>query len=347
MKLRRSPLILFLLISVAAATAAQLSKTEPEAFLQKQVAATVYELTSLEKGQIIVKLPKTPEAREVAVFSIMRLDVPEELFLEKVRDIVTFKKSDNILQIGKFSNDPQLEDLADLTLDKVDVDAIRRCKVNSCDLKLSAHMIERFAKGVNWSDPNYRDRVNELARGILLEIVQKYMKDGNTALGELNDKSYAVHSGDELRALLQPAPYMYDYAPEFQTYLEDFPRSRSINTEDFFYWSKEVFGMKPVVSVTHVSIYKRQHPGGTDVLIASKGIFATHYFEASLGLTEFIHGPTASSQRSYAIYINRSRVDVLRGFLGGLKRTLISGRLRDGTRKNMQVIKQKLEGEEP
>jgi hypothetical protein len=51
------------------------------------------------------------------------------------------------------------------------------------------------------------------------------------------------------------------------------------------YWSKEKFGLQPVVSLTHVAIYKRPLPDGTNVLIASKGIYATRYFEALLGPT--------------------------------------------------------------
>ena len=80
-------------------------------------------------------------------------------------------------------------------------------------------------------------------------------------------------------------------------------------------------------------------------MIASKGIYATHYFESSLGLTAFVHSEPSGSPRSYLIYINRSRTDALRGFLAGLKRSLITGSLRDGARKNMEMIKEKLEGE--
>src|SRR5438128_10985352 len=122
-------------------------------------------------GQIIVRLPKTSETREVAAIAIMRLDVPEEFFLDKMRDIVNFKKSDNVLQIGKFSDPPRLEDLSGLTLDPAEIETIRRCRVNSCDFKMSAQFIERFRKQVNWAAPDYREHATELARETLLEHV--------------------------------------------------------------------------------------------------------------------------------------------------------------------------------
>jgi hypothetical protein len=306
------------------------------------VGVTPLELSNLEKGQTIVKLPKTSDTREVAVFAIVRLDVSSPFFVDSVRDIVRFKTGDNVMQTGKFSNPPRLEDLAGLTLEPADIEALRRCRVNNCDMKLPARTIERFRKDVNWSAPNYRERASELFRLVLFENVQNYLTAGHAALGEYNDKAYVLRIADEFATLLRPAPYMYAYAAEFEKHLQGFPHANEAGAEDFIYWSKERFGMKPVVSVTHVSIYKRNTPSGQHVLIASKGIYASHYFEVSLGMTGFVQG-LSEPNRSYLIYINRSRADALRGFLAGLKRSLISGSVRDGARKNMELIKEKLE----
>jgi hypothetical protein len=321
---------------------AQSPAPELQTFLRTQLGFTPYELGALEKGEILAKLPRTPETREVAAFAVMRLDIPADYFVEKVRDIVSFKKSDNVLQIGKFSDPPRLEDLAGLTLDPAEIEAIKRCRVNSCDLKMSGQSIERFRKEITWSAPGYPERVTALWRKMLLEYVQTYLQGGNTALGEYNDKSTPIRLGQEFKSLLQPAPYMYEYVPEFQKYLEEFPNHRPADAEDFVYWSKEKFGLKPVVSITHITIYKLARPGGMDILIASKGIYANHYFEASLGLTGFVQSQSPP-HRSYLIYINRSRADALRGLFAGLKRSLIGGSLRDGAKKNMELIKQKLE----
>ena len=321
---------------------AQLQTPDLDFFLRKQVGVTPLELSNLEKGQTIVKLPKTSDTREVAVFAVVRLDVPPEFFVDSVRDIVTFKTGDNVMKTGKFSNPPRLEDLSGLTLEPADIEGLRRCRVNNCDMKLPARTIERFRKEVNWSAPNYRERASELFRLVLLENVQNYLKAGNAALGEYNDKAYVLRIADEFATLLQPAPYMYAYSAEFEKHLKGFPHANDVGAEDFIYWSKEKFGMKPVVSVTHVSIYKRNTPSGLHVLIASKGIYATHYFEVSLGMTGFVQC-LSEPNRSYLIYINRSRADALRGLFAGLKRSLISGSVRDGTRKNMELIKERLE----
>ena len=84
---------------------------------------------------------------------------------------------------------------------------------------------------------------------------------------------------------------------------------------------------------------------GHDVIIGSKGIYGSHYFESSLGMTAFIQSRASDQARTYLIYINRSRTDALRGFFAGLKRSLIGGSLRDGAKKSMEMIKLKLETE--
>jgi hypothetical protein len=318
---------------------------ELQAFLRKELAFTPSELSALDAGQTIVRLPKTAETREVAAFAVMRLNVPREFFLHKMRDIANFKKSENVLQIGRFSDPPRLEDLAGLTLDTYEIDTIRRCRPRKCDFKLSGAFIERFRKEVNWSSPGYQDRASTLMREMMLEYVRGYLSGGNPALGEYNDKSYKLNLADELQTLLQPASYTYGYSPEFQKYLSEFPQARPAHVENFVYWSKEKFGLKPVISITHISAHKVSPVEGADVVIASKGIYANHYFEASLGLTAFVHSAVSNQPRTYLIYINRSKADALRGMFAGFKRSLISGSLRNGAKKNMEMIKQKLESE--
>jgi hypothetical protein len=345
MRFRRLGISIIAFSTVAAAIAGQAPPSEPYAFLTKHLGFSSADLSSLETGQILVKLPKTPETSEVAAFAITRLDVPPDFFVERVRDIVTFKKSENVLQIGKFGNPPSLSDLAGLTVDQVDIDAIKRCRVKSCDLKMSSEFIERFRKEVDWSADNHREVASQLVRTMLLEQVQSYLKGGNTALVKYDDKSSTLRLADEVRSLLKPAPYMYKYAPDFQRYLEEFPLARpgnAANFEDFIYWSKEDFGLKPVISMTHITIYRGAH-GSAEVLVGSKGIYASHYFEASLGLTAFTRSENSHPSRSYLIYVNRSRTDALHGLLAGMKRSLIVGRLRSGAYKSMERLKLRLE----
>ena len=54
-------------------------------------------------------------------------------------------------------------------------------------------------------------------------------------------------------------------------------------------------------------------PAGLREAIASKQIYGTHYFDASLGLTVLVRDRSVSSPAMYLVYLNRSRVDIFDG----------------------------------
>jgi hypothetical protein len=78
------------------------------------------------------------ELQEVAVFGIVRVNVPEDFFLERSRDIESYNKGTSVPQVKEFSSPPRIEDVQQLTVDREDFDALKNCRVGSCDVKLSA-----------------------------------------------------------------------------------------------------------------------------------------------------------------------------------------------------------------
>jgi hypothetical protein len=227
-------------------------------------------------------------------------------------------------------------DLKDLTLDADDITAISSCEVGSCNMKLSSAMITRLRGDTKKTPPE------QLFREILAEYVRTYLASGNGALVEYRDKPAAVSLGSEFQDMLSTATYLRDYSPEFYAYLQNYPRGKPAGVEDFIYWSKEKFGLKPVISVTHSFIYQR--PGTSDVLIISKQIYASHYFDASVGMAGSIAGvPAGSRPYSYVFYFNRSRIDALGGMLGGVANSLIRQQLKDGMVTNLKLARQRLE----
>ena len=335
---------LFLLLCALPTSAQNLPGWFQE-LLQKQINVTEDNLARLERGEAVARILRTNDKKEVAALGLVCVNASGDLFVEKFRDIVNFKKSAAVLQIGKFSQVPRLEDLKDLTLDPCCLKAIKNCETGKCGMKMSAEMMERFRKELSPSAPDYEQRANALARRILFDYVQAYLQVGNPALIEYHDQGNMIRLADQSRSLLEQSRFLADYAAEFYKYLEGFPTPSSPNVEDYIYWSKEKYGLKPVLSITHVVIYKRTLGNRTEILIASKQLYANHYFEGSLGLTVFVEGNQGpSNSRSCLMYLNRSRADALRGMLIGLKRSVIGSRVRDGLAKNLMLIKRRLEG---
>ena len=80
--------------------------------------------------------------------------------------------------------------------------------------------------------------------------------------------------------------------------------------------------------------------------IASKQILSSHYFDGSLGLMVLFDGEALPGNRptSYLIYVNRSRIDLLRGSgFSGWKRKLFERQLPGEIRKQLTLIKNAVE----
>ncbi|MFY9611479.1 MAG: hypothetical protein WAU45_23065 [Blastocatellia bacterium] len=301
---------------------------------------------AIDRGKIVTKLPTTSDKRELAALGVVRLNVPKEFFLEKFMDIESFKKSEIVSQIRKLSKPPRPEDLRELTLETEHVIALKNCKVGNCNVKIPARLIERFQREVRWSAPDHKERATAVTRQFLLDYVRAYLKDGNAALVEYGDRPYKQRLADEVRSMVDQSPHLLESAPDFLKYLSEFPRIQLPGVEDFIYWSKErVGGFKPVLGMTHVSVYKQRTESSFQIVIASKQIYANHYFGGSLALTWIVDAETEGGKTgSYLIYFNRSRMDALQGGLSWLKRYIARGRVRQGLVKNIQLTKEKLEG---
>jgi hypothetical protein len=233
-----------------------------------------------------------------------------------------------------------IADLDGLTIEPDDIDVLRKCKPGSCGVKLSSVSMENLVRGTNWASENYQGQAQSLFKNMLTDYVGSYMSGGNRRLVQYDDQKQPLKLTEDFSALLKESNYVTEYAPELANFIDKFPSAALSGSTSYVYWSKEKFGIQPVMSMTHVTIYPRKRGSGNEVLIASKQIYASHYFESSLAFTMMI---PREGGGSYLLYLNRSRSDTLRGFFSGITRMFISGRVRDGAAKSLQLAKTRLE----
>ena len=157
---------------------------------------------------------------------------------------------------------------------------------------------------------------------MMLEHAQIYMRDGDEGLGEYRDKKRPLFLEEEFDGLLENSPYLVEYLPEFNRYLDDYPNAELPGAEDFFYWSKVKFGLKPTVRLNHVVIYPFEREGRKSVVIGSKMLYASHYFHTALELKVLVRDSTKPAAKGfYLVSLNRSRSDGLTGLFGGIVRS--------------------------
>lgn len=324
-----------LLVCVGASTAlAQASMAEFHQVLREKASFEEPDIAAMQLHQPVVRLAPASDKREVAVTGLVNINASAEDFLRSYRDSMMRKGNATFLEIGSFGPEPALADLEGLSLEPNDIEDLKECVAGDCQIKLSAPMIERFRKEIDWAAPDYQLKVTNLFKEMLVAYIKDYRTRGKAALIEYNDKRDRVSLATEQRALDSATGYINSFLGDTKSGLQ--------LIEEALVWSKIKFGLKPVIAVNHISIYKRNSNVGPQVLVASKQIYANHYFNAFLALTAFVNVPGANG--SYVVYENRSRADGLEGPFGKIKRGVVEKKALEGLRGIIAQSKASLEG---
>ena len=332
--LTRNQVLLCTLLACLAATSVQpqSSNAEFQKALAQKAAIAETDFAALQLNQPVVRSIPTSDKAEIAVSGLVHIRAAADEFLRSYRDSMMRKSNTAILEIGAFGGQPALADLQTLTLETQDIEDLKDCVVGECQIKLSAAMIERFRKEIDWDAADCTARVTNLFKQMLFDYVKDYRARGDAALIEYADKRDQVSLGDEQRALNAAPSYVNEFINDSNAGLQ--------LLEDTLVWSKIKFGLKPVIAINHILIYRRNSDVGPQVLIASKQIYANHYFNASLALTAFVHLP----EGAYLVYENRSRADGLEGPFGKIKRGVVEKKAVEGLRAILEQSKVSLEG---
>lgn len=292
-------------VSAAFSPSTTAGQADPFAFFRHLTALDQSDRDRLDRRDVLVRTLRAGDA-ELAVFAAARLHAAPEALVAWTGEIEAFKTSRFAPLVRRFSTPPVLDDLQDLVLDEADLQALRHCRAGRCDVKLRDDEIERLRAA--------------LPAGGVLE--------------------YAAIQREFRRIVLDRV--LRDRRPDVAEMLAGYPPVHVSTVESFFYWSKEQYGAgKPVVTVTHVTIARPTDTTGPAVLVLGHEIFASHYRNGSLGLTAVVED--CASGRRYLVYVNRTRVDVLGGLFGGLKRIVIEGRIRGESEKLIRGVRDRLE----
>jgi len=325
-------------IAMAASALVDAQEPPPRPFLRNAIKLDDAQLAALERGEAVTKQLPVTEKAEIAVFGAQKVRGTPATFLQRVRDIQNFRKVPQVPQIGHFSNPPRIEDLAGLTWEKADLDALKVCKPGKCDVKIGSAGLDRLAKEINWSAPDAYARAEALAKQQMLAYVTSYLAGGTGAMGLILDKQNPRALSAEFGTLLKNSPYAFEYIPAFAQYLEAYPKGKLANTEDVLYWTKDTFGLKPVVTIYHATLHTQE---GKGTIVAIKTLYASHYFNAGLELLSAV--PTADGAGMYYMNLYRTRIDPPTGMLAGTLLGRVRNGVQQGVSENLKVAKTRIE----
>ena len=295
-------------------------------YLRTRASFDVNDISRMEGGEYVSKLLPVNDKHEIAFCGVISLNAMPEKGFDIFKERLSRLDKKALMASGSFSDVPTISDLQTLTLERVDIESLKNCRVGACDLNLSTDMIRRFQSEVDWTRLDHSEQATDLFRRLILEYVTDYQSRGHSAWIEYANYPHALSLGKENDQLLKELRWIDAFAPEFSQYLQGPSSPAPTNIRRWVTWAKLKFGLKPVIMLTEMITYS---PGdrspGTDLLLSiSRQIYASHYVDSSMGLIAVIqNSESETTSSSYLLYVNHSRSSVLRGIFGNFIRKLV------------------------
>lgn len=312
-------------------------------FFEPTVRVNAVERSSLDAGEVVARVLPSDDG-QIAFFAAARLKTGPDALIEWTRAIDQLKRGPMVLAVGRFSDQVADNDLDSLSLDKGEIDALRRCRVSSCDFKLAESEIIHLQETLRAAGANWRDAAQREFRRILLARVRLHRDRGLLALPPYADHGGRMSVGEAFSAMTARSPYLTRAVPDVISSLVTPQRLPLPAPDAFYYWSRERYGTgKTLVTITYVRL-RRSETTAPQAMTVSTQLYASHYIEGALSVSAVVCEAATSC---YLAYVNRTRLDLLGGLFGGLKRAVIENRIESDGGVLVHEVRRRLESGRP
>lgn len=154
----------------------------------QEVGLSQDQIAAIRGGQAVAMSLKSRIPDEVFIFGAVYVKASPESYLKLAYDFDRLRQLPEYLAIGNFSNPPQLSDLKGFSFDSGDIQALKNCKPDDCQIQLPASGIEGLHKAVDFSAPDAQEKVDQYFHERVIERLVAYQKGGDAILGVYNDK---------------------------------------------------------------------------------------------------------------------------------------------------------------
>ena len=314
---------------------AQSAPKHPLAILTGEL--TPADLAAVERGEVIVQDLPTRERRDVAVIGVIHVARPRA-------EIVRMARATGGAAIGaahgfrhQVETAETVDDLASLRLSQDDLKGLAKCKQDACNMKLALADMAALRSIVTSETPDAGARAEEYLRRRLADQVASYHRAGNAGLTVYNDRG-SVAAGRAFEALVEDSCRLAPAAPELTHFLLDYPRAEVPGESSVIYWALDSLPRThPTIRIMHEVTYTPAHDAGTTI-VASKQLYANHYFEAGLEVLAAADDSVAGG--TTVVILRHYRFDQLPHFAFIDLRGRVVDRLKDAVEKDLEKLKE-------
>jgi hypothetical protein len=319
-----------------------------QSFLREQIKLTDEQIRAISNGNVVATALPTHSPSEVVVFGAVFVSADPREYAKLAFDLARMRTLAGYRGAGRVGRPMESRDLDGATLEPEDIRELKNCHPGKCNVQLPAESMREIQAGLNWSNPDVANQVNERVRKVLLGFLRRYQEGGNRALKPYHDKTHPFDTGAELYAWLSRSKARHVYLPGLDGYLLDYPSPTHASAESLFYWEKVRFGLKPTLRLNHAIAYSTTVPGGMVQVVAVKQLYASHYLQLAVDLTACVTEPDSANGRGfYLISLKASTQQGLTGFTGSIIRRIVVSRTRYAQEQDLIGIKRALESAHP
>jgi hypothetical protein len=333
------------LIALALAASLQSFGSVPaaEEFLRTRMQLSPSQLAEVQNGKAFAKILPSSNPSDIFVSGVVYIRAKPAAYFQFMQNLTRRKTVAGYLGAGEFSVPPRVEDLSTLSLERGDIDDLKKCRPGDCELQLPEESMEAARASIQWRSPDVAEQVTVLAKRGIIRLLKDYQQGGDRALLPYRDKRDPLPPAEQFASLLRHLELFPQYLPDLHRYLLQYPNSRPEAAQDVFYWEKVNFGLKPAIRVNHAIIYRTPGPGAIHVL-AIKQLYATHYFQTAVDLSFCVPSSAVSGGDGlYLITVKGSRQAGLTGVKGGVLRKVVVNRTRESLEGALNSIRENLE----
>ena len=332
-------------VLLAAALAAARVPGDPLARLRTEGRLTDGEWRALARGEVVAKMIDTEDRSEVFSIGATRVRATSERVVSELRDREGRASEPWTLQSGTVGELAAAGDFAGLSLPAGDARDLARGRVNDCEVRLPNDAIVRLSRELDGLAPGPREaRASAAFRELLAGYAAAYQQRGNPALVQYDNNGDPVRIADSVERLLARSTLLSELAPDLAAFVRSFPVGRPADTEQRLHWARQKFWLLEVISLDQLFVARRESAGGQLTIAVSKQLYATHYYESSLGLTVFLESGPGSG---WLFLVNRTRADIRRSGFTWVERLLLNHLVRRRLDARLKHLRAQLERTSP
>jgi hypothetical protein len=280
------------------------------------------EVGYLQNGRMVTHSIENRAPGEFGIIAAQVYNIPVYFFRDFFRYAENYGSLLNFEQIGKFKQTPDLQDLRSLRLSDSELKELLNCRSGSCNLSLTAEEIQRIPSNPDLSTSEGIESFTDAYRLILLHRLLAYREKGIRSFTGTGEDSNVV-STQLVEDHLYRFAHIQAYFPLLREHILDYPKTKDPRTDEFFYWTKERLGSKPIISIRHVFSQRV----GEDYVQASVLVYSSHSYLSSISITHLINYSDMQVPRTLVVMEQRTLTSLHGNVIKGFGRNVLRSNL--------------------